>query len=452
MPVAPPTTTLPKNTDSDCTPAATVCATQDNTGAEANNLQDKARDDVGVTTSNLSSASKTPPAGPSVAVIGCGPSGMFFLHALATKRKQLQEANDIEGLKRLSQVTVYEKSSLPGCVWKSDRNCQDEKCTNMYEGLWTNGVKELMEFHDYTFEEHFKGKPQPTYLPRKKILEYILARVTKYEDIFEHVMFNTLVTWVEFDEEDQSFEISYIDSETQEETNDNFDKCIWASGLNGIPHMPTEVMEKLTAFKGHITHSSRMDELFGGDVNGVKGKNILMVGASYSAEDLTLQMIKLGAKKVYLTSRNVIGEATHVGSWPRNAVNIVYGKVAGIADNGKTIKIHPTLDGYQADDIEDVDIIIFCTGYVGSWHFIDDGLYPDDVKGYWSMDEIENLGNWSMKQNALSGLLGHVEPSKRLLSSISFITENSYKKRIIDHPDMMYICETCEYNSVKNLQ
>ena len=38
---------------------------------------------------------------PTVAVIGCGPSGMFLLHAIATKRKQ--------GIKNLPQVVVYEK-------------------------------------------------------------------------------------------------------------------------------------------------------------------------------------------------------------------------------------------------------------------------------------------------------------------------------------------------------
>ena len=40
---------------------------------------------------------------PKVAVIGCGPGGMFFLHALATKRRKLEEACDARGSRRLSR-------------------------------------------------------------------------------------------------------------------------------------------------------------------------------------------------------------------------------------------------------------------------------------------------------------------------------------------------------------
>ncbi len=133
--------------------------------------------------------------------IGCGPAGMFFLHALATKRKQLEEAGDVEALMKLPIVTVFEKSSSPGGVWRSDRSREGESdvhhdqqnteaSTNMYEGLWINGHKGAMEFFDYTFEDHFKT-PQPVYLPRQQILEYMLARVTRHENIFQDVLFNT---------------------------------------------------------------------------------------------------------------------------------------------------------------------------------------------------------------------------------------------------------------------
>ena len=62
-----------------------------------------------------------------VAVIGCGPGGMFFLHALAMKRKMLQEANDEDGLAAMPEVTVYEKASGPGGVWRTNtRNSNQE--------------------------------------------------------------------------------------------------------------------------------------------------------------------------------------------------------------------------------------------------------------------------------------------------------------------------------------
>lgn len=43
----------------------------------------------------------TDDAPPTLAVIGCGPSGMFLLHAIATRKKQ--------GIENLPRVVVYEK-------------------------------------------------------------------------------------------------------------------------------------------------------------------------------------------------------------------------------------------------------------------------------------------------------------------------------------------------------
>lgn len=74
---------------------------------------------------------------PSVCVIGAGPGGMFFLHALATRRRKLEEelaANaNLDGNERaaaavaecearlaaLPVVDCFEKSSSPGGVWRS---------------------------------------------------------------------------------------------------------------------------------------------------------------------------------------------------------------------------------------------------------------------------------------------------------------------------------------------
>ena len=72
----------------------------------------------------------------------------------------------------------------------------------MYDGLWTNGNKEAMEFFDYTHEDHFKTPHHPVvYHMIQKILEYIMMkRVTQHEDIFQHVRFDTAVASVPFDE------------------------------------------------------------------------------------------------------------------------------------------------------------------------------------------------------------------------------------------------------------
>ena len=49
---------------------------------------------------------------------------------------------------------------------------------SMYYKMFTNESKEYMEYADYTFEEHFKGKNVPSYMPRAVIREYLIGRYT----------------------------------------------------------------------------------------------------------------------------------------------------------------------------------------------------------------------------------------------------------------------------------
>ena len=71
-----------------------------------------------------------------VAIIGCGPAGLFFLHAVALRRKKLEEEGNDAAIEALPQVTCFERASSPGGVWRADRSASG---TNMYEALWTNG-------------------------------------------------------------------------------------------------------------------------------------------------------------------------------------------------------------------------------------------------------------------------------------------------------------------------
>jgi hypothetical protein len=88
-----------------------------------------------------------------VALLGCGPGGMFFLHALATKRRKLQQTGDLEGLAALPEVTVYEKAPQPGGVWRETTAETPPGSVGMFGGLWTNSASYNMEFFDFTFEK-----------------------------------------------------------------------------------------------------------------------------------------------------------------------------------------------------------------------------------------------------------------------------------------------------------
>ena len=389
---------------------------------------------------------------------------MFFLHALATKRKQLKEKGDDAGLQDLPQVTVFERSSSPGGVWRCDRSytganddgeheheCKEGpdvevevKSTNMYEGLWTNGHKDGIEFFDYTFDDHFQSA-LPIYLPRKHVLEYMMARVTQHEDIFQHVQFNTTVESVSYNDDMEEFIIRT--NKNGLSTTSTFDKCIWASGLNGKPKMIKDVQDKLSGFHGQVVHSSEMDKL-SSDSNAVKGKRILMIGDSYSAEDLALQCIKLGAEKIYITTRKSEGSASYMGSWPEDKVEFAwYSEVSGVKDDGRTIVLDALKEDEPVEDAEDISIVILCTGYEANLDFMEEKLLPwtDDDEGVWSMEDVDQR-DWQMKDNALTESFGHVEPSKELAMNGDYVYERIYRSRLlISNPNMMYLHEYSDY-------
>ena len=50
---------------------------------------------------------------------------------------------------------------------------------SMYKGLWSNSPKEVNEFPDYTFEEHYK-KPIPSFPPREVLYDYLKGAYFSY--------------------------------------------------------------------------------------------------------------------------------------------------------------------------------------------------------------------------------------------------------------------------------
>jgi len=415
------------------------------------NLQESfSFDEYGITakSTSCSTTSSTSQNRPTVAVIGCGPGGMFFLHALATRRKKLEEEGNIEALSRLPLVTCFERSSSPGGVWRSNdediTNTANASCTKMYEGLWINCHKEAMEFADYTFRDHF-DRALPVYIPRRDVLEYILARVQTQEDIFQYVKFNTTVDSVVYDKELEEFVITTTDCNGETYKN-AFDKCIWAGGCNGGKFMPPNIIDMLTTqkFLGQVIHSSEIGTL---DLS-VEGKRIIMIGDSYSAEDLTLQCLKLGAEKIFISSRSDSGSASSVGAWPGNRVEMLAHKIPyQVTEDGHGIVCKDVREEEEEDDdifttVEDVSIIIFCTGYRPNVSFLAPELKPlwcNDEKITWSTPK-----GWKMSSNIMTSALGEVEPSTELHYS-ELIPAGEYKSMLISNPNMMLLYEHEHY-------
>ena len=282
-----------------------------------------------------------------VAVIGAGPSGLAQLRAFQSAKAKGAE---------IPEVVCYEKQSDWGGLWNYtwrtglDEHGEPVHCS-MYRYLWSNGPKECLEFADYTFEEHF-GKPIASYPPRAVLWDYIKGRVEK-AGVRDWIRFSTPVRMVTYDEANGKFTVTAQDMANHTMTSEVFDHVVVASGHFSTPNVP--YFEGMEGFNGRVLHAHDFR-----DALEFKGKDLLIVGRSYSAEDIGSQCYKYGCKSVTITYRS---EPTHF-HWPeafdqRPLLQKVENKTCFFADGSQ----------------KDFDAIILCTGYL---HYFP--LLPDDLR------------------------------------------------------------------------
>lgn len=282
-----------------------------------------------------------------VAVIGAGPSGLAQLRAFQSAAQKGAE---------IPEVVCFEKQSNWGGLWNYtwrtgvDENGEPVHCS-MYRYLWTNGPKEGLEFADYSFEEHF-GKQIASYPPRAVMVDYIEGRVLK-AGVRDWIRFSTVVRSVEFDDATQKFTMTVHDMVNDTMYKEVFDHVIVASGHFSSPNVPE--YPGFETFNGRIVHAHDFR-----DAREYAGKDVLLVGASYSAEDIGSQCWKYGAKSVTTSYRS----APMGFDWPANWEE----KPALVSVDGKTATF---LDG----STKDFDAIILCTGYKHYFPFL-----PDDLR------------------------------------------------------------------------
>ena len=281
-----------------------------------------------------------------VAVIGAGPSGLAQLRAF---QSAAQNGADIP------DVVCFEKQDNWGGLWNYCwRTGLDEYGEpvhgSMYRYLWSNGPKEGLEFADYSFEEHF-GQQIGSYPPRAVLFDYIEGRVKK-ANVRPWIRFRTPVRMVTFDEATQKFTVTAHDLKKDHTYAEEFDDVVVASGHFSTPNVPE--FPGFSTFNGRILHAHDFR-----DAREFAGKDILVVGTSYSAEDIGSQCWKYGCKSVTVSHRT----APMGYDWPSNWTEVpLLQKVEG---NTATFR-----DGSTAH----IDAIILCTGYHHHFPFLPDGL------------------------------------------------------------------------------
>jgi trimethylamine monooxygenase len=280
-------------------------------------------------------------------VIGAGPSGTAALRAFQSAAESGAE---------IPEIVCFEKQEDWGGLWNYTwRTGTDEFGEpvqgSMYRYLWSNGPKECLEFADYTFDEHF-GKPIASYPPREVLADYIKGRVER-AGVRDWCRLRTPVRNVTYDQATAKFTVTAHDLINDHEYDEEFDYVIVASGHFSVPNVPH--FPGFTTFNGRILHSHDFR-----DALEFKGKDVMVVGRSYSAEDIGSQCWKYGARSITVCYRSEPMHFHFPDNWEQKPLmQRTEGNTCHFADGTS----------------KDIDVIILCTGYLHYFPFL-----PDDLR------------------------------------------------------------------------
>ena len=279
-----------------------------------------------------------------IAILGAGPSGLAQLRAFQSAKEKGED---------IPEIVCFEKQDNWGGLWNYTwRTGVDQYGEpvhgSMYRYLWSNGPKEGLEFADYSFEEHF-GKQIASYPPRAVLMDYIEGRVKK-AGVRDWIRFETTVRHVE--KVDGKFHVTVCDLPKDHEYTEEFDHVICATGHFSTPNVPE--FNGFDTFQGRILHAHDFR-----DAVEFKDQDILIIGTSYSAEDIGSQCWKYGCKSVTVSHRT----AAMGYDWP---------------DNWQEVPLLTHVDGktahFKDGTSKDVDAILLCTGYQHHFPFMEDAL------------------------------------------------------------------------------
>ncbi|MGN0101180.1 MAG: NAD(P)-binding domain-containing protein [Dietzia sp.] len=277
-----------------------------------------------------------------IAIFGAGPSGIAALRAF----ESAQRAGAT-----IPEIVCYEKQDDWGGQWNYSWRSGIDKYgepvhSSMYRNLWSNGPKEALEFAEYTFDEHF-GRPISSYPPREVLWDYIDGRVRRSK-VKDKVQFSTAVRWVDYDRGQDNFTVTVENLRSGRTTTSEFDRIIVATGHFSFPNVPE--FEGIHTFPGSVQHAHD----FRGAEN-LADKRVLLIGASYSAEDIGVQAFKMGARSVTMSYRT-----RPMGyDWPDGMEELP------LIDRFDGSTVHFT-DG----ETREFDAVILCTGYLHKYPFL----------------------------------------------------------------------------------
>ncbi|KFO79556.1 Dimethylaniline monooxygenase [N-oxide-forming] 5, partial [Cuculus canorus] len=220
-----------------------------------------------------------------VAIIGGGSSGLCAIKAC------LQE-----GLEPI----CFERTGDIGGLWRFEEHPEEGRAS-IYRSVIINTSKEMMCFSDFPIPEDF-----PNYMHNSKIMEYF-RMYAQHFNLLRHIRFRTTVCRMakcpDFATTGQ-WEV-VTESDGKQETA-IFDAVLVCTGHHTEAHLPLSTFPGIENFKGHYLHSRDYK-----DARNFTDKRVVVIGIGNSGSDLAVE-ISQTAKQVFLSTRR--------GAWVLNRV------------------------------------------------------------------------------------------------------------------------------------
>ncbi|XP_037626548.1 flavin-containing monooxygenase 5-like [Sebastes umbrosus] len=222
-----------------------------------------------------------------VAVIGGGSSGLACIKCCLD-----------EGL----EPVCFESSNDIGGLWRFKENPEPDRAS-IYHSVIINTSKEMMCYSDFPIPAHF-----PNYMHNSLIMDYFHMYADRFQ-LTKHIRFNTKVLQVK-----QRSDFSHSgqwDVETENKDGEKekqiFDAVMICIGHHCHPNLPLQDFPGIDTFKGKYFHSRdyKTPEEW-------RDKKVVVLGIGSSGGDIAVELSRV-TKQLYLSTRR--------GAWIVNRVS-----------------------------------------------------------------------------------------------------------------------------------
>jgi thioredoxin reductase len=273
-----------------------------------------------------------------IAIVGAGAAGLVAGQVLTTAG---------------FEVSVFEESSDIGGVWRTKPG------NAMYQSLRTNLPKEIMAINA---ENPFEESISSSFIGPEIVTEYLETFAKKYS-LHSKVSFNHKVISIQKQNLSNLWEIICETEQLKEEIY-FFDAVLVCNGHFSLPSVPS--IKGLTEnFSGRLFHSKDYDRLKSEGI--FRSKKILVIGSRSSGTDIARELSHSSLNNVvYVSDRNYFPSSSEKTVYETQDLR----KLIYFPEVKECLADHSLLFSNDSRLLqEEIDIIIFCTGYLYDYPF-----------------------------------------------------------------------------------